>query len=168
MERGADGAGCLNAGQIGASHQPSASEPPAALPPPAPPRPGCLVRVGDFGLQGGTVSFADNAQPRPVALDLIGPGRDRPNLASDGSKPEAFTLTPARRQARATPRPAGKIDYRGTLACSPGHPGKLDATRLPGTHWTATWPASCPLNCCAPMGLSGPKVAFAQTTRGPA
>ena len=49
--------------------------------------------MADFSVQGGTVTLADNAQPRPVALDLTALGITARNLASDGSKPEAFTLT---------------------------------------------------------------------------
>ncbi|PJI95946.1 uncharacterized protein involved in outer membrane biogenesis [Acidovorax sp. 69] len=94
------------------------------------------LRVADFSLQGGAVAFADNAQPRPVALELSALGITARNLASDGSKPEAFSLT-ARAAApgkgasnnKATP---GKVDYQGTLALQPlVAQGKLDATRLP-------------------------------------
>ncbi len=92
------------------------------------------LRVADFSVQGGTVSLADNAQPRPVALDITALGITARNLASDGSKPEAFTLTaraaaPGKGNNKATP---GKLDYQGTLALQPlATQGKLDATRLP-------------------------------------
>lgn len=92
------------------------------------------LRVADFSVQGGTVSLADNAQPRPVALDVTALGITARNLASDGSKPEAFTLTaraaaPGKGSNKAAP---GKIDYQGTLALQPlTTQGQLDATRLP-------------------------------------
>ena len=92
------------------------------------------LRVADFSLQGGTVSLADNAQPRPVALEVTALGITARNLASDGSKPEALTLTaraaaPGKGNNKATP---GKIDYQGTLALQPlAAQGQLDATRLP-------------------------------------
>ena len=92
------------------------------------------LRVADFSLQGGTVSLADNAQPRPVALDLTALGITARNLASDGSKPESFTLTaraaaPGKGNNKAAP---GKIDYQGTLALQPlATQGQLEATRLP-------------------------------------
>ncbi|WP_462387732.1 DUF748 domain-containing protein [Acidovorax sp. Q11] len=92
------------------------------------------LRVADFSLQGGTVSLADNAQPRPVALDVTALGITARNLASDGSKPEALTLTaraaaPGKGNNKATP---GKIDYQGTLALQPlAAQGQLEATRLP-------------------------------------
>lgn len=92
------------------------------------------LRVADFSLQGGTVSLADNAQPRPVALDVTALGITARNLSSDGSKPEAFTLTaraaaPGKGNNKAAP---GKIDYQGTLALQPlATQGQLDATRLP-------------------------------------
>lgn len=92
------------------------------------------LRVADFSLQGGTVSLADNAQPRPVALDVTALGITARNLASDGSKPEAFTLTaraaaPGKGNNKAAP---GKIDYQGTLALQPlAAQGQLEATRLP-------------------------------------
>ncbi|CAN7624104.1 DUF748 domain-containing protein [Acidovorax sp. LjRoot74] len=92
------------------------------------------LRVADFSLQGGTVSLADNAQPRPVALDVTALGITARNLASDGSKPEAFTLTaraaaPGKGNNKAAP---GKIDYQGTLALQPlTTQGQLEASRLP-------------------------------------
>ncbi|GDY36852.1 DUF748 domain-containing protein [Acidovorax sp. NB1] len=92
------------------------------------------LRVADFSLQGGTVSLADNAQPRPVALDVTALGITARNLSSDGSKPEAFTLTaraaaPGKGNNKAAP---GKINYQGTLALQPlATQGQLDATRLP-------------------------------------
>lgn len=92
------------------------------------------LRVVDFSLQGGTVSLADNAQPRPVALDVTALGITARNLVSDGSKPESFTLTaraaaPGKGNNKAAP---GKIDYQGTLALQPlAAQGQLEATRLP-------------------------------------
>ncbi|MDD2178566.1 DUF748 domain-containing protein [Acidovorax sp. D2M1] len=91
------------------------------------------LRVADFSLQGGTVSLADNAQPRPVALDVTALGITARNLASDGSKPEAFTLTArAAAPGKGSKAAPGKLDYQGTLALQPlATQGKLDATRLP-------------------------------------
>lgn len=92
------------------------------------------LRVADFSVQGGTVSLADNAQPRPVALDVTALGITARNLVSDGSKPESFTLTaraaaPGKGNNKAAP---GKIDYQGTLALQPlAAQGQLEATRLP-------------------------------------
>ncbi|WP_233250739.1 DUF748 domain-containing protein, partial [Acidovorax sp. HMWF018] len=55
------------------------------------------------------------------------------NLASDGSKPEAFTLTArAAAPGKGSKAAPGKLDYQGTLALQPlTTQGKLDATRLP-------------------------------------
>lgn len=91
------------------------------------------LRVADFSLQGGTLSLADNAQPRPVALDVTALGITARNLASDGSKPEAFTLTArAAAPGKGSKTAPGKLDYQGTLALQPlATQGKLDATRLP-------------------------------------
>ena len=93
------------------------------------------LRVADFSLQGGTVSLADNAQPRPVALELTALGITARNLSTDGGKPEAFQLTaraavPGRGGSqKAAP---GKLDYQGTLALQPlSTEGKLNATGLP-------------------------------------
>lgn len=92
------------------------------------------VRVADFSVQGGTVSLADNAQPRPVALDVTALAITARNLATDGSKPEAFQLTarasaPGKGGSKAAP---GKLDYQGTLALQPlALQGTLEATRLP-------------------------------------
>ena len=69
-----------------------------------------------------------------MALDVTALGITARNLASDGSKPEALTLTaraaaPGKGNNKATP---GKIDYQGTLALQPlAAQGQLEATRLP-------------------------------------
>lgn len=93
------------------------------------------LRVADFSLQGGAVSFADNAQQRPVALEVTALGITARNLATDGSKPEAFQLTAraaAPGKGGSTKTAPGKLDYQGTLALQPlATQGKLDATRLP-------------------------------------
>lgn len=133
VERGADGrwmferwlkAAAAPQGTAPATEAASAATPPWKL------------RVADFSLQGGTVSFADSAQQRPVALEVTALGITARNLATDGSKPEAFQLT-ARAAApgkggsnnKAAP---GKLDYQGTLALQPlATQGQLNATRLP-------------------------------------
>ncbi|MFN7153973.1 MAG: DUF748 domain-containing protein [Acidovorax sp.] len=133
IERGADGRWMFERWlKAAAAPQgtPPATEAVSATTPP------WKLRVADFSLQGGTVSFADNAQQRPVALEVTALGITARNLATDGSKPEAFQLT-ARAAApgkggsnnKAAP---GKLDYQGTLALQPlATEGKLDATRLP-------------------------------------
>ena len=96
------------------------------------------LRVADLAVEGGTVTFADNAQARPVALDLSALNISAKNLASDSSKPEAFQLSaraaaPGKGGGKGSSRPeAGKIDYQGTLALQPlAAQGKLDLARLP-------------------------------------
>jgi len=136
VERGADGRWMferwLKSQKAAPAAQGSATA--AADPAPASNAAPWKLRVADFSVQGGTVSLADNAQPRPVALDLTALGITARNLASDGSKPEAFTLTaraaaPGKGSNKAAP---GTIDYQGTLALQPlATQGKLDATRLP-------------------------------------
>lgn len=131
VERGADGRWMFERWL----KQPPAAQPgTAADAAPATPSAPWKLRVADFSLQGGTVSLADNAQQRPVALVVTALGITARNLASDGSKPEAFTLTaraaaPGKGNNKATP---GKIDYQGTLALQPlAAQGQLEATRLP-------------------------------------
>ncbi|RQO81080.1 DUF748 domain-containing protein [Acidovorax sp. FJL06] len=129
VERGADGRWMFERWL----KTPPATDAPSAASTASSPPPWKL-RVADFSLQGGTVAFADNAQPRPVSLEVSALGITARNLASDGSKPEAFTLTaraaaPGKGNAKAAP---GKIDYQGTLALQPlATQGKLEATRLP-------------------------------------
>ncbi|MCZ8219969.1 MAG: DUF748 domain-containing protein [Acidovorax sp.] len=136
VERGADGRWMferwLKSEKAAPAAQGSATA--AADPAPASNAAPWKLRVADFSLQGGAVSLADNAQPRPVALDLTALGITARNLASDGSKPESFTLTaraaaPGKGNNKAAP---GKIDYQGTLALQPlATQGQLDASRLP-------------------------------------
>lgn len=94
------------------------------------------LRVADFSLQGGTVSLADKATQRPVALEVTALGITARNLATDGSKPEAFQLTaraaaPTKGSSASKAAP-GKLDYQGTLALQPlAMQGALEASRLP-------------------------------------
>ena len=130
VERGADGRWMFERWLKAApSVQGSATTDPAPASNAAP----WKLRVADFSVQGGTVSLADNAQPRPVALDVTALGITARNLASDGSKPEAFTLTArAAAPGKGSKAAPGKLDYQGTLALQPlTTQGKLDATRLP-------------------------------------
>lgn len=88
-----------------------------------------VLRVADFSLQGGAIALADNAQARPVALELSTLGISAKNLATDGSKPEALKVSAQVAAGKGTP---GKLDYQGTLALQPlATQGRLDATRLP-------------------------------------
>ncbi len=109
----------------------TAAPPPAAAPTAAGTNAPWKLRVTDFSVQGGSVSFADNAQARPVALELSALGITARNMATDGSKPEAFQLS-ARAATPGKSKNAGKLDYNGTLALQPlAAQGKLEATRLP-------------------------------------
>ena len=130
VERGADGRWMFERWLKAA---PSAQGSATTAPTPASNAAPWKLRVADFSVQGGTVSLADNAQPRPVALDVTALGITARNLASDGSKPEAFTLTArAAAPGKGSKAAPGKLDYQGTLALQPlTTQGKLDATRLP-------------------------------------
>lgn len=136
VERGADGRWMFERWLKTAPAAQGSTPPSATAAAAAPNTPAWKLRVADFSLQGGTVSLADNAQQRPVALEVTALGITARNLATDGSKPEAFQLT-ARAAApgkgggnnKSVP---GKLDYQGTLALQPlATQGKLDATRLP-------------------------------------
>lgn len=133
LERGADGRWMF---ERWFKTPPAAPDSPAAGPAPASSPAPWKLRVADFSLQGGTVALADKATQRPVALEVTALGITARNLATDGSKPEAFQLT-ARAAApvkgsstgRAAP---GKLDYQGTLALQPlATQGTLEASRLP-------------------------------------
>jgi hypothetical protein len=133
VERGADGRWMFDRWLKAAPTAQGSATVPADAAPASAPAPWKL-RVADFSLQDGTVSLADNAQPRPVALELTALGITARNLATDGSKPEPFQLTaraaaPGKGSGKAAP---GKLDYQGTLALQPlAAQGKLEATRLP-------------------------------------
>ncbi len=107
---------------------PATDEAPAAASTATAPAP-WVLRVADFTLQGGAVALADNAQARPVALQLSALGISAQNLATNGSKPEALKLSAQVAAGKGAP---GKLDYQGTLALQPlATQGRLDATRLP-------------------------------------
>ncbi|MFN7857107.1 MAG: DUF748 domain-containing protein [Acidovorax sp.] len=97
--------------------------------------PAWKIRVADFALDRGAVSFADRAQPRPVALEVSGLQVAATDWASDGSQPREFALsarTAAPAQAGRNPAAPGKLDFKGTLAMQPlALQGRLDLARLP-------------------------------------
>ena len=96
------------------------------------------LRVADLAVEGGVVSFADHAQPRPVALEVSGLDIAAQNLASDGAKPEALRLAArvtaptAAKNAKSSKIEPGRLVYQGTLVPQPlAVEGRLNATRLP-------------------------------------
>lgn len=124
-----------------------------------------VLRVADFTLQGGAVALADNAQARPVALQLSALGISARNLATNGSKPEALKLSAQVAAGKGTP---GKLDYQGTLALQPlATQGRLDATRLPLHALDGYLASQLAIELRrADVGFKG-QVAFAQGDKGP-
>ncbi|BEU98049.1 DUF748 domain-containing protein [Acidovorax sp. DW039] len=110
----------------------ASSEAQANPPSPKSPAP-WAVRVGDLSVQGATVGFADNAQSRPVALEVSSLDITAKNLATDSAKPGTVALSARAAAGKGDYRStAGKLDYQGTLALQPlATQGKLDASRLP-------------------------------------
>ena len=128
-----------------------------------------VVRVGELALQDSTIGFADNAQPRPVALEVSALDVSAKNLATDSGKPGAFTLSARAAAGKANAKSvAGKIDYQGTLALQPlATQGKLDATRVPLHGLDGYLAQQLAIELLrADVGFRG-QVAFAQTDKGP-
>ena len=128
-----------------------------------------VVRVGELALQGGAVAFADNAQPRPVALEVSALDVSAKSLATDSGKPGAFTLSARAAAGKGNAKSvAGKIDYQGTLALQPlATQGKLDATRVPLHGLDGYLAQQLAIELLrADVGFRG-QVAFAQTDKGP-
>ena len=128
-----------------------------------------VVRVGELALQGGAVAFADNAQPRPVALEVSALDVSAKNLATDSGKPGAFTLSARATAGKGNAKSvAGKIDYQGTLALQPlATQGKLDATRVPLHGLDGYLAQQLAIELLrADVGFRG-QVAFAQSDKGP-
>ena len=89
------------------------------------------VQIAKASIEGGKLGFADRSQPRPVALNVSALDLQASNLALDGSKPEAFSVS-ARVGTSAGKAEAGKLSYKGTLTPQPfATQGQLDASRLP-------------------------------------
>ena len=127
-----------------------------------------VVRVGELALQGGAVAFADNAQPRPVALEVSALDVSAKNLATDSGKPGAFTLSARAAAGKGNAKSvAGKIDYQGTLALQPlATQGKLDATRVPLHGLDGYLAQRLAIELLrADVGFRG-QVAFAQSDKG--
>lgn len=128
-----------------------------------------VVRVGELALQGGAVAFADNAQPRPVALEVSALDVSAKNLATNSGKPGAFTLSARAAAGKGNAKSAaGKIDYQGTLALQPlATQGKLDATRVPVHGLDGYLAQQLAIELLrADVGFRG-QVAFAQSDKGP-
>ncbi|MBA4060754.1 MAG: hypothetical protein C0470_10365 [Verminephrobacter sp.] len=128
-----------------------------------------VVRVGELALQDGTIGFADNAQPRPVALEVSALDVSAKNLATDSGKPGAFTLSARAAAGKGNAKSvAGKIDYQGTLALQPlATQGKLDATRVPLHGLDGYLAQQLAIELLrADVGFRG-QVAFAQSDKGP-
>ncbi|MBP6297322.1 MAG: DUF748 domain-containing protein [Acidovorax sp.] len=128
-----------------------------------------VVRVGELALQGGAVAFADNAQPRPVALEVSALDVSAKSLATDSGKPGAFTLSARAAAGKGNAKSvAGKIDYQGTLALQPlATQGKLDATRVPVHGLDGYLAQQLAIELLrADVGFRG-QVAFAQSDKGP-
>ncbi len=144
----------------------AASETTAAQATTAPP---WVVRMGELAVQGGAVAFADNAQPRPVALEVSALDVSAKNLATDSGKPGAFTLSARAVAGKGNAKSAaGKIDYQGTLALQPlATQGKLDATRVPVHGLDGYLAQHLAIELLrADVGFRG-QVAFAQSDKGP-
>ncbi|MFT4241290.1 MAG: DUF748 domain-containing protein [Acidovorax sp.] len=126
------------------------------------------LRVADFTLDGGAIAYADNAQPRPVALDIATLSIAAQNVASDGAKPQPVKLS-----ARVTDPKAGKgrepghVVYQGTLAPQPlAVEGRVNATRLPLHALDGYIASALSLQLLrADAGFRG-QVAFAQNDKG--
>ena len=128
-----------------------------------------VVRVGELALQGGAVAFADNAQPRPVALEVSALDVSAKSLATDSGKPGAFSLSARAAAGKGNAKSAaGKIDYQGTLALQPlATQGKLDATRVPLHGLDGYLAQQLAIELLrADVGFRG-QVAFAQSDKGP-
>ena len=91
------------------------------------------LRVADFTLDGGAITYADNAQPRPVALDIATLSIAAQNIASDGAKPQPVKLSARITDPKAAKgREPGRMVYQGTLAPQPlAVEGRVNATKLP-------------------------------------
>jgi len=128
-----------------------------------------VVRVGELALQDGAVAFADNAQPRPVALEVSALDVSAKSLATDSGKPGAFSLSARAAAGKGNAKSvAGKIDYQGTLALQPlATQGKLDATRVPLHGLDGYLAQQLAIELLrADVGFRG-QVAFAQSDKGP-
>jgi hypothetical protein len=134
VERGSDGRWMFErwAKTPAGSATTASAEAQANTPSPKAPAP-WAVRVGDLSVQGATVGFADNAQPRPVALEVSALDITAKNLATDSARPGTVALSARAAAGKGDYRStAGKLDYQGTLALQPlATQGKLDASRLP-------------------------------------
>ena len=87
------------------------------------------VLVGELVLDGGTIAFEDNAQPKPVAFELAAVKLLVKDARPDGNKPVPLHLSARLRSARTEP---AQLDYRGTLQLEPFvAQGNVALTQLP-------------------------------------
>ncbi len=162
VDRSADGRWMFERWMKAPATPPLAEE--SAPAPNAPAAEPWVLRVADFSLQGGAIVLADNAQARPVALELSALGISAKNLATDGSKPETLKISAQVAAGKGTP---GKLDYQGTLALQPlATQGRLDATRLPLHALDGYLASQLSIELLrADVGFKG-QVAFSQSDKG--
>ncbi|MES2424858.1 MAG: DUF748 domain-containing protein, partial [Pseudomonadota bacterium] len=95
----------------------------------APPGKPWAIALKDFALDGGAVAFTDNAQRKPVALDIAALRVAMKNIAPDSSKASPLTVSARVSSGGGAP---GQLDYKGSLALAPlAADGAVQIQRLP-------------------------------------
>nr|WP_315429644.1 DUF748 domain-containing protein [uncultured Albidiferax sp.] len=87
------------------------------------------VSVADLQLDGGAVSYLDQANPDPVAFELTALQLQMKDLAPGSAKASPLTVSARIGAGNAEP---GRLAYKGTLALQPlAAQGQLDLVHLP-------------------------------------
>ena len=125
-------------------------------------------RLNELAVNGASVGWADRSQPRAVALQLSNLQLAARNLASDGSKPEALSLSTRMTGGTGKAGEAGKLDFQGTLALQPlALEGKIDAARLPLHALDGYLARQLSIELLRADASFRGQAAFAQTAQGP-
>jgi uncharacterized protein involved in outer membrane biogenesis len=121
--------------------------------------------VRDLALQGGEVSYRDDAASRPVAFALSALKLQVKDLRPDGRTPVALQASARVRSERAEP---GQLDYRGTLQWQPvAAQGSVVATQIPVHVFEPYFGAGLNIELLrADAGFKG-DVRYAEGSKGP-
>lgn len=132
-----------------------------------------VVAIDDVLLDGGTVSFSDQAGAKPVALEIsalkaqLGALRldDRPAAKAQAAKPMPLALSLRVASGRFTP---GKLDFKGSVGLTPLQlKGQLDASRLPVQAFEPYFGAALNIELLRADASFKGRLAYLQTAAGP-
>ncbi len=151
-----------------------AGAPPSAAPATAAASaPSWAVAINEVLLEGGAMSFTDQAGSKPVAFEVTAAQArlgglvldDRPSARAQAAKPMPLTASLKLATGRFEP---GKLDFKGSLGLAPLQArGQLDASRLPVQAFEPYFGEALNIELLRADASFKGQVAYRQTPAGP-